>query len=203
MVKEDGSPKFKDYADYIQNHIRRPGVGPLIGWRGADGTQEGRGEANPDQIAALYRKRRLLSGPCPARSAVLQTVERRLSGLGGGDLVLRGAAALPVLASGPNRCASFRLAAEGHGADPAARSSARPAETGDGPAAAVVSALWRYRSDGLGLSPPRADPAPDGHVSFLGQPERLAAPDPGHAISCICRRRSGPNTAFRTAIMPA
>ena len=51
MVKEDGSPKFRDYADYIVNHIRRPGVGPLIGWRG-DGTQEGRGDANPDQMAA-------------------------------------------------------------------------------------------------------------------------------------------------------
>ncbi len=52
MVGLDGSPKFKDYADYIQNHIRRPGVGPLIGFRGADGDQTGRGDANPDQIAA-------------------------------------------------------------------------------------------------------------------------------------------------------
>ncbi|GAB1480568.1 molybdopterin oxidoreductase family protein [Paracoccaceae bacterium] len=51
MVNDDGSPKFRDYADYIVNHIRRPGVGPLIGWRG-DGTQEGRGPANPDQLAA-------------------------------------------------------------------------------------------------------------------------------------------------------
>ena len=49
MVKEDGTAKFKDYADYIANHIRRPGVGPLIGFRG-DGTLEGRGPANPDQI---------------------------------------------------------------------------------------------------------------------------------------------------------
>jgi anaerobic selenocysteine-containing dehydrogenase len=50
MVKEDGSPKFKDYADYIVNHIRRPGVGPLMGFRGADGGAEGRGEANPEQL---------------------------------------------------------------------------------------------------------------------------------------------------------
>ena len=55
MVKEDGSAKFKDYADYIVNHIRRPGVGPLIGWRGADGDKEGRGEANPDQLRAISR----------------------------------------------------------------------------------------------------------------------------------------------------
>ncbi len=51
MTNPDGSAKFKGYADYIANHIRRPGVGPLIGFRG-DGTAEGRGDANPDQIAA-------------------------------------------------------------------------------------------------------------------------------------------------------
>ncbi|MES2145663.1 MAG: molybdopterin-dependent oxidoreductase, partial [Pseudomonadota bacterium] len=51
MTNPDGTAKFKDYADYIANHIRRPGVGPLIGFRG-DGTATGRGDANPEQIAA-------------------------------------------------------------------------------------------------------------------------------------------------------
>jgi anaerobic selenocysteine-containing dehydrogenase len=50
MVAEDGSPKFKDYADYIVTHQRRPGVGPLMGYRG-DGSQTGRGAPNPDQMA--------------------------------------------------------------------------------------------------------------------------------------------------------
>ena len=50
MVNPDGTPKFTDYADYIVNHQRRPGVGPLIGWRG-DGTKTGRGDPNPDQLA--------------------------------------------------------------------------------------------------------------------------------------------------------
>jgi len=45
MVAEDGSPKYRDYADYIVNHQRRPGVGSLIGWRGADGTER-RGAAS-------------------------------------------------------------------------------------------------------------------------------------------------------------
>ncbi|MGV6812674.1 MAG: molybdopterin oxidoreductase family protein [Brevirhabdus sp.] len=49
MVNEDGSPKFKDYADYIVNHERRPGVGPLSGFRG-NGDGEGRGAPNPEQI---------------------------------------------------------------------------------------------------------------------------------------------------------
>lgn len=49
FVTADGKPKFRDYADYIVNHERRPGVGPLMGFRG-DGTSTGRGAPNPDQI---------------------------------------------------------------------------------------------------------------------------------------------------------
>jgi anaerobic selenocysteine-containing dehydrogenase len=52
MTNPDGTAKFADYADYIVNHIRRPGVGPLIGFRGEDGALEGRGAANPDQMQA-------------------------------------------------------------------------------------------------------------------------------------------------------
>ncbi|WP_371153358.1 molybdopterin oxidoreductase family protein [Jannaschia sp. 2305UL9-9] len=52
FVKDDGSPKFKDYADYIVRHERRPGVGPLMGFRGENGDQTGRGKPNPDQMQA-------------------------------------------------------------------------------------------------------------------------------------------------------
>ena len=53
FVNEDGSQKYEDYADYITNHIRRPGVGPLAGWRvGEDGLQGGRGEVNEAQLDA-------------------------------------------------------------------------------------------------------------------------------------------------------
>jgi sulfite dehydrogenase (quinone) subunit SoeA len=50
FVNEDGTAKYRDYADYIANHQRTPGIGPLAGWRGADGDKFGRGESNPDQI---------------------------------------------------------------------------------------------------------------------------------------------------------
>jgi anaerobic selenocysteine-containing dehydrogenase len=50
FVDEDGSAKYRDYADYIANHERTPGVGPLAGWRGKDGDKMGKGEANPDQL---------------------------------------------------------------------------------------------------------------------------------------------------------
>ena len=49
FVDDDGGAKFKDYADYIVNHQRRPGVGPLMGWRG-DGSETGRGAPHADQL---------------------------------------------------------------------------------------------------------------------------------------------------------
>ena len=50
MTAPDGSPAYADYADYMVRHQRRPGVGPLAGWRDADGSAEGRGAPNPDQL---------------------------------------------------------------------------------------------------------------------------------------------------------
>jgi anaerobic selenocysteine-containing dehydrogenase len=52
MTDAAGAPVYADYADYITRHQRRPGVGPLFGFRGADGTATGRGDPNPGQIAA-------------------------------------------------------------------------------------------------------------------------------------------------------
>jgi anaerobic selenocysteine-containing dehydrogenase len=49
FTNEDGSQKFADYADYIVNHQRKPGIGPLAGFRG-DGSDSGRGDVNPDQL---------------------------------------------------------------------------------------------------------------------------------------------------------
>jgi anaerobic selenocysteine-containing dehydrogenase len=49
FVNDDGSAKYADYADYIVNHQRKPGIGPLAGFRG-DGSKTGRGDVNPDQL---------------------------------------------------------------------------------------------------------------------------------------------------------
>ena len=54
FVNEDGSAKYEDYADYIVNHERRPGVGPLAGWRGEDEQGGGRGCSEPQAARALY-----------------------------------------------------------------------------------------------------------------------------------------------------
>lgn len=51
MTREDGAPLYPGgYADYLVNHQRSPGIGPLAGFRGSDGTAEGKGEPNEDQL---------------------------------------------------------------------------------------------------------------------------------------------------------
>ena len=51
MVNKDGSAKFPGgYPDYMVNHERKPGVGPLAGWRGKNGEKSGIGEPNPKQL---------------------------------------------------------------------------------------------------------------------------------------------------------
>ncbi|MFM1814541.1 MAG: hypothetical protein RLZ98_1236 [Pseudomonadota bacterium] len=53
FVTESGAPKYpQGYADYIVNHQRAPGLGPLAGFRGAEGTAFGKGDPNPDQLSA-------------------------------------------------------------------------------------------------------------------------------------------------------
>ena len=51
FTTEKGTPKYPGgYPDYIVNHERGPGIGPLAGFRGADGLSEGKGEINPKQL---------------------------------------------------------------------------------------------------------------------------------------------------------
>ena len=51
LVNEDGTPRFRNYQDYMARHERAPGIGPLAGWRGADGSMAGKGAPNPQQIS--------------------------------------------------------------------------------------------------------------------------------------------------------
>jgi sulfite dehydrogenase (quinone) subunit SoeA len=53
MTKPDGTARYPGgYPDYIVNHERAPGLGPLAGFRGKDGKAAGRGPVNPDQLKA-------------------------------------------------------------------------------------------------------------------------------------------------------
>ncbi len=51
MVDADGTATYADYADYIVNHERKPGIGPLAGWRTDEtGLTHGRGLPNGAQL---------------------------------------------------------------------------------------------------------------------------------------------------------
>src|SRR5207253_2585771 len=46
----DKDPATGGYKDYIALHERSPGIGPLAGWRGADGDAHGKGAPNAKQL---------------------------------------------------------------------------------------------------------------------------------------------------------
>ena len=51
FITADGGPRYPaGYKDYLTYHERAPGIGPLAGWRGEDGTSHGKGAPNPDQL---------------------------------------------------------------------------------------------------------------------------------------------------------
>ena len=50
FAASDGGALYKDYADYLVRHERKPGLGSLAGWRGADGERQGIGAPNPRQL---------------------------------------------------------------------------------------------------------------------------------------------------------
>src|SRR5262249_42575283 len=51
FVTAEGGPRYPGgYKDYLTYPERRPGIGPLAGWRGVDGGDSGKGAPNPDQL---------------------------------------------------------------------------------------------------------------------------------------------------------
>ncbi|MFN3954826.1 MAG: molybdopterin oxidoreductase family protein [Pararhodobacter sp.] len=114
MVREDGSPRYRDYADYMVNHERRPGVGPLAGWRGADGTATGRGAPNPAQLERYIANGGFFVDHIPEDAQFFKPWNAAYQRWA----VARGLSEAPTpylfnLYSEPMR--RFQLAAEGHG----------------------------------------------------------------------------------------
>ena len=114
FIDAAGAPRYKDYPDYIVNHERRPGVGPLAGWRGADGNGHGSGARNPRQLEAYVANGCFWRYHLPAdqlyfkhaNKAYLETAKR----FGFVDAV---EPIILQLYSEPLQ--KFRLAAQGHG----------------------------------------------------------------------------------------
>ena len=68
MVDATGAAIYKDYADYIVNHQRRPGVGPLAGFRNKNGDGKGRGEPNPNQLEQYIKNGGFWSDKIPTEA---------------------------------------------------------------------------------------------------------------------------------------
>ncbi len=111
----DGSPRYPGgYPDYIVNHERKPGIGPLAGWRDADGTAAGKGAPNPGQLDRYVANQCFWKHELPPEQHYFKHANRAY---------LEGAVAMGLLdAAEPivlqlyvEPLQRFRLAAEGHG----------------------------------------------------------------------------------------
>lgn len=65
FVDNRGKPIYADYPDYIVRHERRPGIGPLAGFRGSNGDRAGRGAINRDQIKRYIENGSFFSAHIP------------------------------------------------------------------------------------------------------------------------------------------
>lgn len=116
FVKENGTPAFPGgYADYIANHERAPGVGPLAGWRGKEGEQNGKGDANPAQLEKYIENGCFWHGDIPTEARYFKMANQAyldwavtMGFLGKAEPITMQLYSEPVQ--------KFRNAARGHGA---------------------------------------------------------------------------------------
>ena len=114
LVNEDGSPRYRDYADYIVRHERAPGVGLLAGWRGVDGTLHGKGAPNPEQLQRYIEHGGYWRHEVPASGRYYKMANRdylqwsQAMGFVPSDAPI-------VLQLYSETLQKFRLAAQGHG----------------------------------------------------------------------------------------
>jgi sulfite dehydrogenase (quinone) subunit SoeA len=119
FVKADGTPKYPGlYPDYIVNHERRPGLGPLAGWRGADGGSNGTGAVNPRQLERYIEHQCFWRGEIPAEARYFKPWNRAYLDWA----VAMGFLDRPepvILQLYSETLQKFRLAGQGHGTAPA------------------------------------------------------------------------------------
>lgn len=77
FVDDAGAPLYADYADYITRHERKPGIGPLAGWRlGRSGLTHGRGAPNPKQLQSYIANGGFFVKPIPPEAAYMKPWNR-------------------------------------------------------------------------------------------------------------------------------
>ena len=114
FADEHGKPLYGSYADYIVRHQRKPGVGPLAGFRGEDARAIGTGAPNPRQLEHYVRNGGFWTHTLPPEQLYFKHANRAY---------LAGAKAMGLIDDDSQvvlqlYCETlqrFRLAAEGHG----------------------------------------------------------------------------------------
>lgn len=114
LVTADGSAMYRDYADYIVNHERAPGVGLLAGWRGEDGAKAGKGAPNPQQLQRYIDNGGFWREEIPESARYFKMANRDYLQWAQ-QLGLVGHADPIVLQLYSETLQKFRLAAQGHG----------------------------------------------------------------------------------------
>jgi anaerobic selenocysteine-containing dehydrogenase len=76
FVDNRGKAIYADFADYIVRHERRPGIGPLAGFRGMSGDRVGRGAANRDQLKRYIENGAFFSAHIPLEAQFFKHANR-------------------------------------------------------------------------------------------------------------------------------
>ncbi|NNG04432.1 MAG: molybdopterin-dependent oxidoreductase [Inquilinus sp.] len=115
MTAKGGKPKYPGgYSDYMVNHQRKPGIGPLAGWRGVEGEADGRGDPNNDQLHRYIDNGSFWRRELPAETHYFKFANRTYLDLAV-ELGLTESAEPVVLQLYSEALQKFRLAASGHG----------------------------------------------------------------------------------------
>ena len=179
MTRTDGSPRYPGgYPDYIVNHERAPGIGPLAGFRGAEWPRAGRGTPNPEQL------QHYIDNGChwylrTARAhEVLSPCELGLSRLGRRSSASSASPSPSSTSSIASRCRSSASRRSGHGkvVPPEQHREAHRRPISIRSPSGIRPSRARWCRDGVPHACRHA--AADGDVSFLGFAECLAPPDP-------------------------
>ncbi|MDA1323726.1 MAG: molybdopterin oxidoreductase family protein [Proteobacteria bacterium] len=115
MTDQEGAPKYPDgYPDYLVNHERAPGIGPLAGWRGENGDRHGTGPVNPNQLERYIENGCFWQHELPDSQKFYKHANRdyldfavSMGWIGSADQIVMQVYSEPLQ--------RFRLAARGHG----------------------------------------------------------------------------------------
>jgi sulfite dehydrogenase (quinone) subunit SoeA len=111
----DGEPRYSGgYPDYLVHHERKPGIGPLAGWRGERGDEHGRGAPNDRQLEAYVANGCFWRLELAPEESYLKPVNRAYLARAR-ELGLLDTAAPITLHLYAETLQRFRLAALGHG----------------------------------------------------------------------------------------